>query len=495
MAALYFSTSEESSRALSYKAKKGELIRVYRGIYTDVPYEEIEKVVTSKWYEIVHYLFPNAIAAYRTAHELRPIEGTVYIVQAGVARRKIKISTVLTIDLQRGNTTELTEPFVPKLYRSSPTRQFLENLAISRASVKKSLGRVWVEQQLSAVLRRPNGGEKELNEIRSSAKIFSKENGFEHEFSTLNEIISSLLSTHAEGGNLISEITIATSKKIPFDVARIERFQALADYLSRCVLNPAPYTYNKNSWRHLAFFESYFSNYIEGTEFDIDEAEDIVFSGITINDRHQDSHDIMSVYRRVSDLQEMSITPTSPDELIESLQEIHFEIMKERVDKRPGLFKERINKAGSSIFVRPDEVVGTLSKAFETYETLPKGIERAIFMQFMISECHPFDDGNGRLSRIMMNSELHETELHKIIVPTVHRDSYLNGLRQATKNGEFKTLVKVFYQLQHYTASVDWSDYGEARTTLEEHQANLLPDDGVTTFNRVLRLFKFKAPF
>lgn len=86
-------------------------------------------------------------------------------------------------------------------------------------------------------------------------------------------------------------------------------------------------------------------------------------------------------------------------------------------------------------FVKPDDVVGTLTKAFEIYETLSKGLERAIFMQFMISECHPFDDGNGRLSRIMMNSELHAAELHKIIVPTVHRDSYLNGLRQATRNG------------------------------------------------------------
>ena len=32
-------------------------------------------------------------------------------------------------------------------------------------------------------------------------------------------------------------------------------------------------------------------------------------------------------------------------------------------------------------------------------------------MQFLISEVHPFDDGNGRLSRIMMNAELVKSSL------------------------------------------------------------------------------------
>ena len=27
-------------------------------------------------------------------------------------------------------------------------------------------------------------------------------------------------------------------------------------------------------------------------------------------------------------------------------------------------------------------------------------------MMFMMSEVHPFDDGNGRLARLMMNTEL-----------------------------------------------------------------------------------------
>ncbi|MFT4671239.1 MAG: Fic family protein, partial [Pseudohongiellaceae bacterium] len=78
---------------------------------------------------------------------------------------------------------------------------------------------------------------------------------------------------------------------------------------------------------------------------------------------------------------------------------------------------------------------GTLIQTFPLYQQLPPGIAKAVFMQFMVAECHPFDDGNGRMARIMMNAELVSAEQHKIIVPTVHRESYLNGLRQATGSG------------------------------------------------------------
>jgi Fic family protein len=82
-------------------------------------------------------------------------------------------------------------------------------------------------------------------------------------------------------------------------------------------------------------------------------------------------------------------------------------------------------------------------------------------MQFLISEVHPFDDGNRRLSRIMMNAELVSQSQYKIIVPNVHRDNYLNGLRLASRDKNFRIYVRVMDQAQAYTASVSWLNYGE----------------------------------
>ena len=125
-------------------------------------------------------------------------------------------------------------------------------------------------------------------------------------------------------------------------------------------------------------------------------------------------------------------------------------------------------------------------QGFDVYQSLPIGLQRAIFIHFMVSEVHPFDDGNGRLSRIMLNSELVSEDQHKLIIPTVHRESYLNGLRTATRQGRFRTMVKVLHQMHCYTASLDWNEYDEVKTTLQENAADKEPDEGIAIFNKVI---------
>ncbi|MEH6578858.1 MAG: Fic family protein [Amphritea sp.] len=492
---LYFTTDTATAKSLAKRTQKGELNRIRQGIYTDAPLDEITSLLNLRWADIVEYLQPDAIAAYRTAFELTPVDGHVFVVADVKKRFKIAVTSALTIQVLPGNTHFMTTRLFKQIESSNQTRQLLENLMPSRksASVVKSLGAEWVEGRLCKILANKNG-EQALNSIRDEAKAHSTECGLQEVLPQLTRMIAALLASHPVEGALITPIAIATAKHEPFDQDRIRLFQALADYLNKCDLKRVSYTYNQASWRNLSFFESYFSNYIEGTEFEIDEAERIVFSHDVINNRHADSHDVLSVFNQVSDYQEMSITPDSADELIQSLQERHADVMSERVDKRPGEFKTTRNQAGGTLFVEPKDVVGTLTRGFSVYQNLPEGMARAIFMQFMIAECHPFDDGNGRISRIMMNAELHSTEQYKLIVPTVHRESYLNGLRQVSRESRFKTLVKVFYQLQHYTASIDWIDYGEARQQLESHQAHLLPDQGIAEFNKHIRQFRFAAP-
>jgi len=110
-------------------------------------------------------------------------------------------------------------------------------------------------------------------------------------------------------------------------------------------------------------------------------------------------------------------------------------------------------------------------------------------MHFLIAECHPFEDGNGRMARIMMNAELVATDHHKIIVPIVCRDNYLDSLRDATRRDKFRTTVKVLHQLHQYSASIEWKYYDDAKNLLESHAANLEPNDGLMTFNKQLSQF------
>src|SRR5205823_6347889 len=136
-------------------------------------------------------------------------------------------------------------------------------------------------------------------------------------------------------------------------------------------------------------------------------------------------HDVLGTFRIVSDLTEMSRIPTNADEFEALLKDRHARIMEGRPDKKPGEFKTQGNQAGNTAFVIPDLARGTLEKGFEFLNALGEPLQRAIFMMFLVSEVHPFVDGNGRVARAMMNAELVATGQERIIIPTAYRTDYL----------------------------------------------------------------------
>ena len=490
MAALYFSEYGKKHEALRYKYRKGELSRIRRGIYIDShDQEEINKTINSQWPKIAKYLFKNSIAVFRTAIDLIPIDGRIFLMEGEVKqKRKVEVGPIKFF-VEPGNVKDGVERFHIDIESSNPTRQLLENLSRSRINdgIRKTLGREWVETQLINELKK--SGDQRLNRIRDEARALAPLLGFDNEFSVLNKMISAILSTKSIKGILKTHAGKKLATSGSADTERIERFEKLSNYLFKLNLKTLSYEYNKLSWKNLAFFESYFSNYIEGTEFTLDEAEEIVSNEESVYERHEDSHDILSHIVISHDHLEMSKVPSSPEELIEILKVRHSILLAERGDRRPGKFKEKSNRAGDTVFVEPEKVEGTLADGFEIYSKLPTGIKRAFFIHFLIAEVHPFDDGNGRIARIMMNAELVAHDLHKIIVPTVCRDNYLNGMRSASHHNKFRAITKVLHQLHQYTASVNWEDYDDARKRIEDNKADKEPDFGIMAFNKILREF------
>jgi Fic family protein len=103
----------------------------------------------------------------------------------------------------------------------------------------------------------------------------------------------------------------------------------------------------------------------------------------------------------VSNREEMSRVPHSKQELFDLLCHRHAILLQGRPSMQPGMFKQQNNRAGDTVFVDARLVQGTLAKGFQRYEALQDPVARAIFMMFMISEVHPFNDGNGRMSRLI----------------------------------------------------------------------------------------------
>ena len=309
-----------------------------------------------------------------------------------------------------------------------------------------------LEEKLEQIIR--VYGEVEINKIRDIARSIAVELHFDKEFERLNKIISALLSTQISK-ILTSPIARARAFGLAYDPARIELFEKLFRVLKQSEFN---FRIEKNkskiSFSNFAFFESYFSNFIEGTVFEINEAIEIVRSNRPLLTRNEDSHDVLGTYHLVSHKTEMEVVPKSADELLRILSYRHAILMSSRTDKMPGVFKDRNNFAGSTSFVDFNLVRGTLLKSFDFYQILDHPFSKAAYLMFVISEVHPFLDGNGRIARVMMNAELVHAGQSKIIIPTVYRDDYMGALKKLTRQGNPETYIKMLQRAHEFSANV-----------------------------------------
>lgn len=101
--------------------------------------------------------------------------------------------------------------------------------------------------------------------------------------------------------------------------------------------------------------------------------------------RPEDAHDILGTYQIISDSTEMKKTPKNKNDFFDILKRRHAILLSGRRDKEPGSFKKIANRAGNTIFVKPELVEGTLIKGFEFYQSLTPGIAR---VQSLTSKCY-----------------------------------------------------------------------------------------------------------
>jgi Fic family protein len=199
--------------------------------------------------------------------------------------------------------------------------------------------------------------------------------------------------------------------------------------------------------------------------FELEEARRIIETDTPMPSRDEDSHDILGTYKLVSNRQDMSITPASPDQLLEILLYRHKVMLSSRISKNPGQFKNINNRAGDTFFVDHTLVKGTLIKGFDFYQALTHPFARAAYIMFLVSEVHPFLDGNGRMARVMMNAELVREGQTKIIIPTVYRDDYIGVLRRLSRQQDPLAYIRMLQRAQEFSATIK----GEDMDAIEKH--------------------------
>lgn len=425
--------------------------RIAPGIATPHPQAEWPALIRRNKFRVIASQLPNAVVTFRSGFD-GMVSDPVTLAYTHARRLELPGLNVVTY---AGASPQVGDAPVAgtSLHWAGEARMLLDNLARDVA------GRCASDEQIEERLVRlcDASGEARLRELREEAEQVAPLIGRSRELAALQTKIGAVLGTR-EAELLASPKARLAAQHV--DPERMEVFDKFITYLKTTPLPIVPdplLAGGPNALSNFAFLESYFSNFIEGTEFEIEEGADIAINNKQVAERPKDAHDIKGVFRQIVSPAWRTHVMLTTTGVVEQLRDRHKDMMAARPEVRPGELKLLPNQAGNTVFVLPKLVRGTLMHAATRLPELPAGMARALYAMFVVSEMHPFTDGNGRLARLMMNAELSAAQQCRVIVPTLMRETYLDTLRVLTRDREPESFVKAVVAMQRWTSTLEFN--------------------------------------
>ncbi len=458
-------TAAATRSSLSRRAKAGKAVRLAAGVYAVGATLPIAAVAKHHRMPIISHHWPGAVLCGRSAFAGGvPVDGWMFVAHPDPGRVRDLHLPGFSIAVEIGPAALPGDTPMPAgLALSGRARQLVENVHLQGRPPRSRAGTVAVEDRIDELARRGGAGavQATLGELDVIAGSFDT-----RAVELVRARLAAVVGTSS--GRVTSSRLRARLDGVPFDAHRIDLVAGLATLLRDRPPEPRPAMGGTTRWEWLPFFEAYFSNFIEGTEFGVEEARRIAIHGEVPADRPADAHDVAATYRLAADPEDRGQRPGSGDDLLDLLTHRHAVLLAARPDKRPGQLKVRANFAGGYQFVEPELVEGTLRRGFDTISALTDPFARAVSMMALVTECHPFDDGNGRVARLTANAELTAADETRIVVPTVYRNNYLVALTAFSNGaGRGDALVSVLDFAQRWVTAVDWSGFDMAKGELD----------------------------
>lgn len=195
---------------------------------------------------------------------------------------------------------------------------------------------------------------------------------------------------------------------------------------------------------------TYNSNGIEGNTLTLRETQ-VVLEGITVGGKSIKEHlEAINHEQAILFLDEL-VKDNEP--ITEwNIKNIHQLILKEIDNENAGKYRgENVTIKGAT-HIPPDciKVPELMEKLILNYETWNNyhPIIRAALLHGELVKIHPFIDGNGRTSRLLMNLELMNSGYNPVIIKKEDRLKYYEALDKAHTTGNYTDFVKLVTKLE-----------------------------------------------
>lgn len=235
---------------------------------------------------------------------------------------------------------------------------------------------------------------------------------------------------------------------------------------------------------------TYTSNAIEGNTLTRAETALVVEKGITIQGKSLKEHLEATNHVEALDYIKTLVNKKRQDLTEFDILEIHKVILQKIEENHAGRYRTQHARLTGSETVLPNPVkVPDLIKAFINWLTgdnLDHPAKITADAHFKLVSIHPFSDGNGRTSRLLMNLLLMQEGYPPAIIRKEDRLEYVNALEK----GQVRNDINDFYYLIYEAVDRSLDIYLEALQPERESRIEVVPEQRFYTTDEVARLLK-----
>lgn len=208
---------------------------------------------------------------------------------------------------------------------------------------------------------------------------------------------------------------------------------------------PLPEYTIKSIRENLLLEWTYNSNAIEGNALTLMETK-VVLEGITVGGKTLREH-LEVINHRDAILYVEDIVKDKEPLTEWQIENIHRLVLKGINDNYAGNYRDQQVIISGAKHIPPEpflikEQMENLIKWYDDSQNLHP-IERAAMLHIIFVGIHPFVDGNGRTSRLLLNLELMKNGYPPIVIRTENRVDYYSALDKAHITGENEDFIKL----------------------------------------------------
>lgn len=184
---------------------------------------------------------------------------------------------------------------------------------------------------------------------------------------------------------------------------------------------------------------TYTSNALEGNSLTESETKVVIEDGLTIEGKPlRDVYEAIGHAKAYDFLHEISLDAPLTEEIICTLHRLFYQ----QIDpEQAGVYRKvPVFISGSQYAVAPVAEISKRMQAlvqwYNNHEGKMHPVELAAELHKRFVYIHPFVDGNGRVSRLLMNLSLMRNDYNIAIIPAVCRSEYITALEQGHKDAD-----------------------------------------------------------